>query len=130
MSAFDPLVALLRSEAEIEAVAHGRTVVRAPTDVLAEVKIVPGHRELLRAIALGRSGTPRTGLFHALAPCTLCGEPSMVGVNRERLAGRAVWPRSRMTPKCERSDRSQTIVGRHVPVPDDIARAQQQMGVT
>jgi hypothetical protein len=123
MSGFDLLVALLRSGAEIVATADGKTVVRAPAAVLEKVREVPGHRELLRAIAAGRSGTPRAGTFHALAPCIVCGEPSMVGVNRDRLAGRAVWPRCRMTPNCVHPDGSRTIVGRHIPVPEDIGRA-------
>jgi hypothetical protein len=55
-------------------------------------------------VARGGPSAPTT--CHLLAPCTVCGEPRMVGVTTKRLGGTAPWPSCSMTPGCE---------GRHVP---------------
>lgn len=93
------------------------------------------HRELLYLVALGRADKP----YHALCPCSVCGEVSMVALTADRLAGRAKWPECRFNGSHElvtlnkpvfRLEMRWTIgttwvgcPGRHVPSDPDIERA-------
>jgi hypothetical protein len=80
----------------------------------AQVVDDPVCQQLIEAVEKGHEGIlehsvkgarmPTT--YHALAPCDVCGEVSMVGITRDRIKGRGQWPSCRMTPKCE---------GRHAP---------------
>lgn len=94
----------------------GKVVVKVPGGVPAPLRYVLGaHLDLLRAVAIGRTGSPHARLEtgstrHALGICSVCGEPSMVAVTRGRLHGGG-WPACRMTPRCQ---------GRHAPVDRDL----------
>ena len=61
------------------------------------------HRNPLVAIILGR----RTG--HLPAPCSKCGEISMVSTTTPAGRPRSTWPPCRLTPGCD---------GRHRPLAD------------
>ena len=113
-----PLAGFARAVEDVEALGgsinlEGRqVVVKVPGGVPVNLRFALGaHLDLLRAVAIGRTGTPHPtretgGTRHALGICDVCGEPSMVAVSRGRLAS-GKWPACRMTPDCE---------GRHVPL--------------
>lgn len=93
---------LLRTDAPIDAI----------DDDLATA--IGSHRDMIVAVLLGRL----TG--HAPAPCTFCGEVSMVNTSTSAGKPRTSWPTCRMTPSCTGSLLNEP--GRHIPRPVDIAR--------
>lgn len=73
---------------------------------------VADHRDMVVAVLLGRL----TG--HAPAPCTVCGEITLVAVLTPDGKSRTDWPTCRFSSACVTADPT----GRHVPRAADIAR--------
>jgi len=78
---------------------------------------IAAHRDMVVAVLLGRAAG------HAPAPCTRCGQVSLVAVTATDGKPRAAWPTCRFTPSCTgtATDRPDEP-GRHVPRPVDVAR--------
>lgn len=95
---------------------HGRIIARPTSNLDDETRAaITAHRDLLAAIIRGRS----TG--HAPAPCTICGEVSLVAVATAEGKPRATWPTCRYTGACT-SSVDVGGHGRHIPRPVDLER--------
>jgi hypothetical protein len=70
------------------------------------------HRDMLIAVILGRA----TG--HAPAPCTVCGQISLVAIVTPAGKPRTAWPTCRYSAHCTNRDDP----GRHIPRPADVER--------
>ena len=83
-------------------VSNGRLRIDAPTGAVTPelAEAIKANRDTLVAAVIGRA----TG--HALAPCTTCGDVSMVSIDRDDKG-----PACRMTPGCD---------GRHEPRAADL----------
>ena len=83
--------------------------------------LLSANRDLLLAVAIGRAGrmehTKRRQRIpttrHALVPCDVCGEVSMVGITKERLKGGSPWPRCRLSPGVLTPNHATACRGRH-----------------